>query len=130
MFVTAGSGLATLDRIRRRTPLSLSIKCPPHSRLARSGTSLLLLHPTCSLPHKQRPFCTEVLLSLVGVVRPTTKLQILHRRLPSFGVGQDVMKLQKAGLGAPTVIADKCASAAITSPHVTFDGRGNMSRHG
>ena len=82
------------------------------------------------LAHEQRRCYAEVFLSLVRIVRPTAKFQILDRRLSAIGVGHDVVKFQETRLSASAVIADKRASAAVTTPHGTSNGRWNMSRHG
>src|SRR5688572_7102868 len=89
---------------------------------ARSGTKSASRHWSLSRSRMNNgPSALKVLLSLVRVVPPTAKLQILDRRLSSIGVGADVVK-QETRLGASAVVADKQAPAAVTSPHGTFDG--------
>ena len=70
----------------------------------------------------------EFQLRFVGVMRTTSKLNIVGNRLTADGVGHDVMEFEKAGLAASSAAADVRASAAVTSPHLSSHRRGNMTR--
>ena len=59
-----------------------------------------------------------VQLGLVGIVGAATELDVVHRGLPTRGVGLDVMELQEPALcAAAPAFAGEGAATAVSEPH-------------
>ena len=62
------------------------------------------------------------------IVRAAAQFEVLDDRGTANGVGPNVVKLEKAPFSAAALGTDERASAAVSPPNGSPDGRWNVSR--